>query len=104
MKTDLKQKREYQIRCAQEYRGVYWKSIGGYRVEIPGFEDYVFFVHRGIGSDGYDWRVSEIRTGRSLPSDSAKTRQLAVNNAIVYMQGKDKTKFTEMVTQLSKSN
>jgi hypothetical protein len=103
METDLRRKRIYQI--AVEYpngvRGTL--HLEGYRVIIPDFEEYEFFVHKGHLFYDENWRISEASTGFGFPNKcNAPARQKTINNAIALLREKGKPAFQTAIKEAQK--
>ena len=61
-------------------------DVSGFKVTIPGFEDFSFVVHRPvIDVDGTQakelWQVSELSSGQIVSGHQESTRQQAIDNA-----------------------
>ena len=99
MKTDLKHPRKYKIRLLDG-----WHEVKGYRVIIPDFEEFSFFVHRALLlntiSKTYvigDWHISEKETGNCFSScvDDCDSRQEAIDETVKFLTRIGKEKFLE---------
>lgn len=55
-----------------------YRSVRGYEVEMPGFDEWVWFVHRCSATL---WRVSEGASGAFIPISGAPTRHQSINLA-----------------------
>jgi len=99
MKTDLKNKRIYEITVVFPPSLIKRQVIEGYRVIIPGFEEYEFFLHKDHILDDGNWRLSEATTGAGFPdSCNSPTRQETINLAAVGLKKIGKTGFARCMT------
>jgi len=82
-KTDLKHKRIFNIRVIYPPSiDITIKPIEGYRVILPGFEGYEFFLHKNHVLDDGRWRLSEATTGFAFPDNiNDVSRQNTIANA-----------------------
>ncbi len=73
------------------------RDVQGYKVIIPGFEEFDFFVHRGperLILTENPWRISEVTTGFAFPRETdGATRQKAIDNVSRFLSEKGKEKF-----------
>lgn len=99
MNTDLKAIRQYMITSQFPNGETIRRDVEGYRVVIPGFEDFGFFVHRAtdpIIEEESTWRVSEVETGFGFPLElEGYTRQEAIRRTTRFLHAKGKSKFLE---------
>lgn len=97
METDLKTKRNYKIHIQWPGKTPEDILVLGYRVIIPNFKDYEFFVHRfPWGSN--TWRISEVTTGFAAPDRTyAATRQEAIENFTCALNEKGNDGFKKII-------
>jgi len=72
-------KGKFKIAC---FDGV--KEVTGYHLELEGFPNDKFFVHRGKINRN-DWTVSELKSGMCIPGSSDKKREGAILNSSLRM-------------------
>ena len=86
METDLKRLRQYEITMKPSKGNPYKKVVNGYRVILPGFEEYGLFVHRSFLTS-CDWRITEVSTGCRFPDNiAAQTREKTISNLYIYLK------------------
>lgn len=84
------------------------KVVKGMKIEIAGFEDYLFFVHEAIGynvdeeteikDDVITWALSEQESGCAI-SNNCPSMQEAIDKATANLNKAGAKKFEELVQQ-----
>lgn len=68
-----KDNRNYYIYFAEDMRNHVWKEVKGYKVVVPGFEDFDLFAYKTQNDRYGGWIVSEGQTGMSVGTAGGKT-------------------------------
>lgn len=66
------------------------KEVKGRKVVIPGFEEFGFFVHRGIGREGNSWVVSEEEGGGMIANGKLQKTAIAAAQGLLVKMGEKK--------------
>lgn len=69
--------REYYIECGSAYQ-----QVKGYKITLPGYEQFCFFAHRY----GKYWQISEAITGKRASDSGMDTMREAIENIRVKLE------------------
>jgi hypothetical protein len=79
-----KQGKTFQVAVSISWEKYEPRDVVGYEAKLPGYENWQWFVSPDLGRRGY-WVVSEVSTGARVPHSRARTRQLAADRALTFV-------------------